>query len=852
MLDKAQNEPDYAKLFVDDYDTRLPGRAFKFDWQKLGQIDDECMLVALDQRQIAWLEDVVSRLTHSGYYNEPDYIAALWGIDSKHADWRNIQEFSEEIRYCLMNGCKVSELVGGLKDINTTLKYILATKTNGTVPDYLFDPGDPERFATKVGLTLDELKEQVTIDYDYNPTDLDVGWPNMASFEGVGNNRRMVEEVPSVWIFDGWTADLSMAEMYAETMYYDILPKGEWPNGSIPHTQIMTECLERLDLAARNIDAKLSRSGRLDLNLPDVPQIRHPITGQRTELSVLLGQYGIPVLGPNGAPWPLTAWTKPSVFTAGAPRSDDPLGVFEEAFNYDTHVGETLAKGLIADWRPSIRLTEGLAPILTFPAINIPLPGNIGTVTIPPIPLYAGTFDAYVPGESGRGLADLLKQEEDVVIKSFDIPGMGTVEVKWEKHRISVKVPSLPSLPAGGIAPTWLPNWIAQRFLGGLIPGEFVQIWPYARTWYQRQIYNQTKIKNPGLGQLFKDILQIQDENPAYDANDPASKPTIDGATLAELFNLETDDPNLRPGIRTHAQILNMLQTGGSSGQPLDFTPLIQAIMGIKSAIDALELAGCCDDIKAISTVLETINESITSTADKIAEAIEKIQITNTNILSTGETASIAVDGCITGNGTGGSTNPSTGAGAQPAPLDQPLPHEQPLDKDDCEWIKSVLDTIVSIFEWILWAMEWANTLFGNSAVGKIIMLLSKSRYFVGLLVAAGLMEPSPAEEVATIPAATLTMLSVVITEAIDLGLQTMKDVVQALKQTKDLALSWFCDYDYKADEVEGKLDDWIDEVTRNIPDKKVAIRKMLEKIVKNSDIMRKFLYKPGPVNLLK
>jgi len=448
--------------FMPHDDVRLPGVGLRFDWGKLQEIDDECRLLILNDRQIAWLNDIVGRLTREQYYKNPEYIAELWGIDTGHADWPDIQDFSEEVEACLIMGCKVSDLNDTLKEMLGVQKYLLAAFTDGMVRDHYFDPAHKEDFAAKVNVAVEDLPT-----WDLNPVDGDILWPNMSSFDDIGDNRLRIEEVPSVFIYDGWISDSTLADMYAETQYYNLLPQAELPDGAIPSTQIFVEVLERMELAMRHIDAKLSRSGRLDLHLPDVPHIRHPVSGQKTELSLLLGQYGIPLLGPTGSPWPLVAWTKPSVFTAGAPRSDDPLGVFEEAFNYDSHAAEALAKGLIADWRPTIRLTQGLAPVLTFPAINIPLPGNLGTVSLPPMPLFAGVYDAYVPGESGRGLADLLKQEEEVKVFDFDLPAVGSVQAKWDRHRFFVKIPSLPTLPGGGTVPTWISNYVGQSYLGG-------------------------------------------------------------------------------------------------------------------------------------------------------------------------------------------------------------------------------------------------------------------------------------------------------------------------------------------------------------------------------------------------
>ena len=782
-----QRAQDHSGDFDARMDVRLPGMGLRFDWGKLQEIDDECRLLILNDRQIAWLNDIVGRLTREQYYKNPEYLAELWGIDTSHADWGDIQQFAEDTEACLIMGCKVSDLNDTLKEMLGVQKYLLAAFTDGIVRDHYYDPGHAADFAQKVGVSVDDLPT-----WDLNPTDGDIFYPNMASFDEIGTNtvtdpdtgqtittssRRMVEEVPSVFIYDGWISDSTLADMYAETQYYNLLPQAELPDGTIPSTQIFVEVLERMELAMRHIDAKLSRSGRLDLHLPDVPHIRHPVAGQKTELSLLLGQYGIPLVGPTGAPWPLVAWTKPSVFTAGSPRSDDPLGVFEEAFNYDSHAAEALAKGLIADWRPTIRLTQGLAPVLTFPAVNIPLPGNIGTVTLPPMPLYAGVYDAYVPGESGRGLADLLKQEEEVKVFDFDLPGVGTVEAKWDRHRFFVKIPSLPSLPGGGIVPGWISNYFGQSYLGGLLPGEWTQIFPYVRTTYQRAIYEKTKIKNPGLGQLFKDILQIQVDNPTYDPQDPNSKETIDGLTFAELFWIKPDDPNYRENIQSHAQILNFLQIQWSN----QLAELIQAI------------DDCCANNQ---------DELIKPTLEKIAQTMECLEATNNALVQIhgGTTPDCAPDTTV------------------------------PMD---CQAIAALYDELVNILDWLVWGVETV----GGFVAAPIVSALTGFRWFTSLLLAAGLVEPTPAEEVVTIPLWLGAMLTYVVEKVIALGVTVAREMVSAMQSNRTSIINLLCgstDLD-----IEINIDDVIQIVKDAFTDAgvKTLIQDLLENYLKSEQV---------------
>jgi len=249
--------------------------------------------------------------------------------------------------------------------------------------------------------------------------------------------------------------------------------------------------------------------------------------------------------------------------------------------------------------------------------------------------------------------------------------------------------------------------------------------------------------------------------------------------------------------------------------------------------------AGTGTDMDGVEKGLASINSSILSSSDKIAQAISEIELNNVNILNTGETAYINVgDGCCeppNGAGTGGYTPPS---------LDEPLPNEQPVpDADICDWVEYTLDTIISFLEWILWAVEWGNYFFGETAVGKLIVLLAKNRQFIAVLVALGLVNPLP-DEVVTLPAATITLLSVIIVEAIDLGIQLLQSVVQVVKANKQFALDLFCDYRFDAADIPDLLDDWIDEIIKQLPTDADKVRKFLRLIVKDENIMRKFKYK--------
>jgi len=294
--------------------------------------------------------------------------------------------------------------------------------------------------------------------------------------------------------------------------------------------------------------------------------------------------------------------------------------------------------------------------------------------------------------------------------------------------------------------------------------------------------------------------------------------PTIDVATL----NIDLS------GVETQLGAISSKLNGVDKLQTVIERKLVDLINALEGSL------GKSNDTTTIKTALE-----------QIAQAISEIDIINTNILNTGETAYINVgDGCCEPpNGAGAGSGAGTG-GYTPPSLDEPLPNEQPVpDADICDWVEYTLDTIISFLEWILWAVEWGNYFFGETAVGKLIVLLAKNRQFIAVLVALGLVNPLP-DEVVTLPAATITLLSVIIVEAIDLGIQLLQSVVQVVKANKQFALDLFCDYRFDAADIPDLLDDWIDEIIKQLPTDADKVRKFLRLIVKDENIMRKFKYK--------
>ena len=714
------------------------------------------------QRYARWIDDYNGRQVRISKPEDEQFVDRLWAkLQEQLADVVCIDALADVIAERL-------DIVGindTLKELLAVQKYKLAAITDGKVRDHYFDPARPDEFAAKLGMTLEELQEEVNIDYDYNPTDGDVGWPNMASLDGVGT-RRMVEEVPSVFIFDGWTADMSIADMMADTQY-ETITNGpiEHIDGAIPMGDMLAGKFDRLDLALRHLVGMFSRNGQITVDLPEEPYIRNPLTGERTPLHQLMLQLGL------GAAWPTRTYTNPSVFTTGKPQADDPHSYDpHKAPYYPSYLGKILLESLKSGATSDHLLSAGIPILGMTPAI----PATPLNPEIPSRPFYSGTTDIWIPGNDGLGLADMFKLPEDTQY-SYSTP-LGNVLLEYKDGKVYAT-----------------------------FNGQKIKIYPTV------DLKPESKYQN--------NIAQI----------------------VNEVFKLDDADPNLRPNIQTHAQILNSLNiSGGGGGTAPDLTAIVGGLTGIKNAISALELAGCCDDIQAISTVLTTIN----GTANKIVEAIKEIELNNINVLNTGETAYINVgDGCCDPpNGAGAGNGTGTG-GYTPPSLDEPLPNEQPVpDSDICSWVEYILDVEISIFEWILWAMEWVDSFFGGKAVDMILGLAAKSPQFMGLLVAAGLVNAAdgPMEE------AVVAALGQLIQQAVQVGIPVMKNLIDVMKASKSFALALFCEGKFEAGDIPNLLDDWIGEILRQLPGVDIReIKKLLELLLKNDEVMRRLKYMP-------
>jgi len=289
--------------------------------------------------------------------------------------------------------------------------------------------------------------------------------------------------------------------------------------------------------------------------------------------------------------------------------------------------------------------------------------------------------------------------------------------------------------------------------------------------------------------------------------------PTIDVATL----NIDLS------GVETQLGAISSKLNGVDKLQTVIERKLVDLINALEGSL------GKSNDTTTIKTALE-----------KIAQAISEIDIINTNILNTGETAYINVgDGCCeppngagSGAGTGGYTPPS---------LDEPLQNEEKVpDSTICSWVEYIFDTLVSIFEWILWAMEWVDSFFGGKAVDMIMSLAVKSPMFMGLLVTAGLISAAdgPMEEAAAVA------IGEIIQQAVATGIPVLKSLIAAIKTSKSFFMSLFCDHRFEPSDIPNLLDDWIQEILKQIPNGKEA-KKLLELIVKDDNVMRRLKYMP-------
>jgi len=718
------------------------------------------------QHYARWIEDYNGRQVRIKPQDE-QFVDRLWAkLQEQLANVVCIDALADTIAERL-------EIVGindSLKELIAIEKYKLAAMTNGVVLDHYFDPARPADFAAKVGVAVEDLPA-----WDLNPTDSDILWPNMESYQDIGENRLRIEEVPSVWIYDGWTSDMSIADMMADTQY-ETITNGpiEHIDGAIPMADMLAGKFERLDLGIRHLVGVFTRNGQVTRDLAEEPFIRNPLTGETTPLHQLMLQLGL------DAAWPTRSYVSPSVFTVGRSQADDSNSYDpHKAPYYPSYLGKILLESLKSGATSDILISAGLPVVGMTPAI----PATPLNPEIPPRPFYSGTTDIWFPGNDGIGLADMLKLPEDSQY-SYTTP-IGNILLEYKDGKVY-------ATPPGG---------------------------------EKRKIYPTVDLKPE----------QAYKENLARLVND--------------IFKLADDDPNVRPDIKTHAQILNSLQVGGGGGGTApDLTGIATGLGGIKSAIEALELAGCCDDIGAIATVLETIND----TANRIVQAIKDIEIHNTNILNTGETASIAVDGSITGGKGTGNSSTSPTEGAQPAPLDQPLPNEQPIPSTDvCRWVEMIIDSIIEFYEWLLRAIEWGITFFGATPVGKIVSYLLENKWFIAQLTAIGLVDPLP-DEVVTLPTGTATLITAVVNIAVRLELAYLRLLIEALKLNKQILLGALCNYKYDATNLKDKINVFIESVVREFDDHKEEIRDLLQMVFENPDVMRKFLYQPAPQNLLQ
>lgn len=114
----------YASELKKNNYTFHPRRKFQLDYDELHTVhpddDNSCYLVALDQRQLNVLLAMSTVFTRYHWVWGLPSPRSEWNDDKKQL-WHDIETFIAEMESCLMNGCKVSDLVDAMNTISTTL-----------------------------------------------------------------------------------------------------------------------------------------------------------------------------------------------------------------------------------------------------------------------------------------------------------------------------------------------------------------------------------------------------------------------------------------------------------------------------------------------------------------------------------------------------------------------------------------------------------------------------------------------------------------------------------------------------------------------------------------------------------
>jgi hypothetical protein len=154
----------------------------------------------------------------------------------------------------------------------------------------------------------------------------------------------------------------------------------------------------------------------------------------------------------------------------------------------------------------------------------------------------------------------------------------------------------------------------------------------------------------------------------------------------------------------------------------------------------------------------------------------------------------------------------------------------------DCSTIESAVAGIIDVLDWLVWGLET----IGGALAGPIISALVKFRWFVAILVAAGLVEPSPAEEVVTIPLGLVAVLTYFMEDAIEIGAAALREMVNQMKVSQKQIAAVICG----EGEIDLKLDEVVDAVVDALTDEatKEGIKIMLKKFLKAPDIKKVLL----------
>jgi hypothetical protein len=148
----------------------------------------------------------------------------------------------------------------------------------------------------------------------------------------------------------------------------------------------------------------------------------------------------------------------------------------------------------------------------------------------------------------------------------------------------------------------------------------------------------------------------------------------------------------------------------------------------------------------------------------------------------------------------------------------------------DCQPVAGVVDELINTLDWLVWGVET----IGGTLAAPIVDALCGFRWFTAILVVAGLVEPSPAEEVVTVPLGVVAILTAVVEKAIQAGANFARQAVNELKANRNAIVDELCGATNT--DIETKIDNVINMVKNTFTDTatKQLIQDMLENLFKN------------------